>query len=180
MISQRQRLPGESFAHVILREIPGPLETAGGFLDCLPAQAPARIDRKGLEALRQGRARRSPRQHARQHLGRAHVEVERLMVERLRSQPDLSPHSTEFLCWLHRQFYERLPEHLHWSRDRNGRKYEVEPGGLRAFEVDVGAHQPPHHAALPRVLARFAEPYASASILATDQLVALALPLTTA
>jgi Fic family protein len=131
------------------------------------------LPREIERALRQDYSE-DPQQRSRQHLGRAHVELEQLMVERLRGEPDLSPHSAEFLCWLHREFYQRLPEQLHWGSGRSGRKYKVEPGALRDFEVEVGAHQPPDHAALPRVLARFAEAYASASILATDQLVALA------
>jgi predicted CopG family antitoxin len=58
---KRHRLPGESFTQVILREIPEPLETAGDVLDYLSTQAPARIDREALAALRKGRGRRSNR-----------------------------------------------------------------------------------------------------------------------
>ncbi len=115
-----------------------------------------------------------PDKRANQQLNRAHIEVEKLMVSRLRAEPDLSIHSADFLCWLHREFYSRLPEELHYSKDRREKRYRIEPGALRTFEVEVGRHQPPLHESLPKLLARFAEFYASKSILATDQLVALA------
>jgi Fic family protein len=116
----------------------------------------------------------NPREHANQLLSRAHIEVETLMIERLQTQRDLSIHSEEFLCWLHREFYSRLPEEMHYSRHRNGTKYHIDPGALRSFEVDVGQHQPPHFKALPKMLARFASFYQSDRILATDHLIALA------
>jgi Fic family protein len=116
----------------------------------------------------------NPQERANQHLNRAHIEVEELMIGRLRDDPGLSIHSTGFLCWLHQEFYQRLPEDLHWSSSRNGRRCRIQPGALREFAVVVGRHEPPHHQALPRILARFAEAYASKAILPTDQLVALA------
>ncbi len=102
----------------------------------------------------------NPDQRANQHLNRAHIEVETLMLERLRNDRGLQIHSAEFLCWLHREFYQRLPEELHWSTDRSDRKYKIKPGALREFEVVVGSHQPPHWKALPKFLARFGEVYA--------------------
>jgi len=116
----------------------------------------------------------NPEQRASQHLNKAHIEVEKLMLDRLQNEPDLSIHSAEFICWLHGEFYRRLPPELHWSSDRSGRKYKIEPGVLRTFEVDVGKHQPPHHGALTRFMRRFQQAYESKDILATEQLVALA------
>lgn len=115
-----------------------------------------------------------PETRANQHLARAHIEAENAMLLRLRSEPALSVYSTEFLCWLHRQFYERLPEELHWNLDRRGKNYRVEAGQLRGYEVRVGEHQPPAHRALPEMLAHFAKGYSDRAIVATDQLVALA------
>lgn len=116
----------------------------------------------------------NPDERANQYLNKAHIEVEDLMLTRLRSEPELSIHSPEFICWLHGEFYRRLPEELHWSSDRSGRKRKIEPGVLRNFEVDVGQHQPPHHKALPDFMRRFQQAYESKDILATKQLVALA------
>jgi Fic family protein len=113
-------------------------------------------------------------QRANQHLNKAHIEVEELMLRRLQHEPDLSIHSIEFICWIHAEFYRRLPPELHWGTDRSGKSYKIDPGAFRNFEVDVGRHQPPHHGALPEFMRRFQQVYSSKDILATDQLIALA------
>ena len=113
-------------------------------------------------------------ERANQHLNRAHIQVEELMLNRLAEQPELEIHTRRFICWLHAEFYRRLPEELHWSEDRKGKKYKIEPGELRGFEVDVGRHQPPPHSSLPRFLSRFEDVYGNKSMIATDRLVALA------
>jgi Fic family protein len=113
-------------------------------------------------------------QRANQYLNKAHIEVEELMLRRLKDEAQLSIHSTEFICWLHGEFYRRLPPELHLGIDRSGRRYKIEPGAFRSFEVDVGKHQPPHHQGLPQFMHRFQQAYDSREILATDQLVALA------
>jgi Fic family protein len=115
-----------------------------------------------------------PAKRANQHLSRAHIEVENLMLKRLEKESDLSIHSTEFLCWLHREFYSRLPDDLQFSADKSGKKYRIEPGALRGFEVDVGAHQPPHYKALPKIMERLQNFYGNGQIFSTQQLVALA------
>jgi Fic family protein len=116
----------------------------------------------------------NPAKRENQWLNRAHIEVENLMLKRLEKEPASSIHSPEFLCWLHREFYSRLPDDLHFSEDKSGKKYRIEPGALRNFEVDVGKHQPPHYKALPKMLERFQNFYADRQILSTGQLVALA------
>jgi len=116
----------------------------------------------------------NPEQRANQYLNKAHIEVEEIMLRRLKDEPHLSIHSTEFICWLHGEFYRRLPPELQLGTDRSGRRYKIEPGAFRSFEVDVGKHQPPHHQALPEFMRRFQQAYDSKEILATDQLVALA------
>jgi Fic family protein len=115
-----------------------------------------------------------PEQRANQLLNKAHIEVEGLMLDRLKTEPNLLIHSAEFICWLHGEFYRRLPPELHWSSDRKGRKYQIEPGVLRNFEVEVGRHQPPHFGSLPRFMRRFEQAYGSPELLPTEQLVALA------
>jgi Fic family protein len=109
-----------------------------------------------------------------QHLSRAHIEVEELMVKRLMSEPALSIHSADFLQWLHREFYQRLPGEMQFGKDQDGKPYRIQPGALRDYEVTVHRHHPPPHAALPKFLNRFAAFYEATSIKATNQLVALA------
>ena len=115
-----------------------------------------------------------PQKRANQHLSRAHIEVERLMLDRLHAEPALSIHSRDFLCWLHGEFFQRLPEELQWSENKSGKKYRIAPGALRTFEVDVWKHQPPNHQALAQFLAHFENAYANKHILATDRLTAIA------
>lgn len=90
-----------------------------------------------------------PVQRDNQQLSLAHIAVEKLMEERLAGGP-VEVYSPEFLCWLHREFYTRLPEALHWARTSGGEAYRIEPGRLRDFMVDVGRHTPPDFAALPQ------------------------------
>jgi Fic family protein len=108
-----------------------------------------------------------------QQLSLAHIAVEQLMEERLASD-SVDVYSSEFLCWLHHEFYTRLPEPLHWASTQSGQRYQIQPGCLRDFMVVVGRHTPPDSAALPRFLDRFQSFYSDNTILATDRLVAIA------
>ena len=89
-----------------------------------------------------------------QQLSLAHIAVEKLMEERLAGEP-VDVYSPDFLCWLHREFYTRLPEALQWATTRSGQRYQIKPGSLRDFMVDVGKHTPPDSGALPNFLNRF-------------------------
>lgn len=108
-----------------------------------------------------------------QQLSLAHIAVEKLMEERMSNDaPDV--YSPDFLCWLHREFYGRLPEPLHWATTKSGKRYRVQPGSLRDFMVDVGKHTPPDFAALPKFLNRFHSFYGDQHFLETDRLVVIA------
>jgi len=108
-----------------------------------------------------------------QLLNVAHISVEKLMEERL-SGKSVDVYAPDFLCWLHHEFYTRLPEPLHWAITKSGKRYRIEPGGLRDFMVDVGRHTPPHFEALPAFMSRFHASYGDQHILETDRLVAIA------
>ena len=108
-----------------------------------------------------------------QLLSLAHIEVEKLMEARL-SREQVDVYAPEFICWLHQEFYQRLPESLHWAKTRSGEKYRIEPGRVRHFMVDVGKHTPPHFGALLDFLTRFQEYYGSHQIPDTHRLVTIA------
>ena len=108
-----------------------------------------------------------------QQLSLAHIAVEKLMEERLADE-SVDVYSPDFLCWLHHEFYTRLPKPLHWAVTKSGKRYQIQPGGLRDFMVDVGKHTPPDFAALPKFLSRFHSFYGDKHILETDRLVAIA------
>lgn len=88
----------------------------------------------------------------------AHIEVQRVIDRG--QDPAAPPTSREYLLWLHRSFYERLPDELRWleSRDRTTR-VPVVPGELRETPVGVGRHLPPRPENLPGFLARFEEAF---------------------
>jgi Fic family protein len=113
------------------------------------------------------------KQRDNQQLSLAHIAVEKLMEERLAAE-SVDVYAADFLCWLHREFYTRLPEPLHWVATQSGQRYQIKPGKLRDFMVDVGRHTPPDFKVLPQFLNRFQAFYGDKNILETDRLVAIA------
>jgi Fic family protein len=94
-----------------------------------------------------------------QQEGLAHIEVQRLLEERLTKEPGLAICSPSFLCWIHREFYQRMPAELRRVRGPNGKEHLVVPGELRDVEVQIGRHVPSDRGSLDRFLTRFAEIY---------------------
>lgn len=91
---------------------------------------------------------------------RAHIKVQRLIEGRLAAEPGLNVCEPEFLKWVHREFYEDLPEEMRVVRNpTEDREEKVVPGGLRSFDVRVGQHIAPPPAVLDDLLARFADVY---------------------
>ncbi len=98
----------------------------------------------------------SPEKRVLQLEARAHIEVEKKYLEAI--SPDIF--STELICSIHRDFYAKLPEDLHWSTSADGKRTEkITPGNLRTSEVEVGKHFPPLHTALPEFMNRFESSY---------------------
>ena len=115
-----------------------------------------------------------PKQKENQELSVAHILTETAMVERLKAEPDLDVVSPEFIAWIHQDFYERLPTHLHMAKTLSGKSYRIFPGQWRDFMVDVGHHTPPDFKSLPSFLGRFHSFYGGTSFLETERLVAIA------
>ncbi|HMP90208.1 MAG TPA: Fic family protein [Kiritimatiellia bacterium] len=110
---------------------------------------------------------------ANQLLAQAHIEVESAMMKRI-DEGDVDVCGSEFICWIHKEFYQRLPESMHVAYTKSGKEYRIHPGQLRNFMVDVGYHTPPHHDDLPKFMGRFHEFYGGNKIWASNQLVAIA------
>jgi Fic family protein len=108
-----------------------------------------------------------------QQLSLAHIAVQKLMEERLARGP-VDVYASDFLSWLHREFYTRLPEPLHWATTKSGKRHLINPGALREFMVDVGRHTPPHFEALPQFMNRFHAFYGDEHLLETKRLVVIA------
>lgn len=86
----------------------------------------------------------------------AHIQVQETMLKRLREEPSLRICSEEFLCWLHAEFFLKLPPELRFAKTVSGAPVPVEPGRLRNRPVTVGRHHgPATEAAIKAHLADF-------------------------
>lgn len=90
----------------------------------------------------------------------AHIDCQRRIEERLQREPDLDVAGPDFLCWVHKTFYDRLPDELRRVKDeQSGEVLDVVGGEPRQREIQVGRHIGPLSAALPAFLNRFASFY---------------------
>lgn len=116
-----------------------------------------------------------PAKRALQLESKAHIEVQQLIEHRLNELPELNICSTEFLTWIHRAFYERMPQEFRWVSDQEGKeKHEIIPGELRRREVTVGRHIPPIATALDNFLARFSTVYGPETLSQVKRIIAAA------
>jgi len=91
---------------------------------------------------------------------RAHIQIQESIEERFAHNPEIQVCSAEFLCWIHDQFYQRLPQVFREVTDpKTGNTDRVVPGDLRRRNVRVGRHVPPPYTTLEHFLRRFAEVY---------------------
>ena len=109
-----------------------------------------------------------------QRLSVAHIRAERSMRRRLEEDPDVDVHSAGFLQWLHREFYQSLPEEEWYTTTLSGVRHPLVPGAFRDHPVSVGRHVPPDHPVLEAYLERFRSFHSDGGIPATHRLVAIA------
>lgn len=116
----------------------------------------------------------SPDDRRNQMLSVAHVRAEEAMRKRMRSDDPTNPFSTNFICWLHHEFYSHVPKEDWITLSTSGKSYPLSPGQLRTYNVDVHRHTPPDYPALPDFLHRFESVYSNKDLLATNALIAIA------
>ena len=104
----------------------------------------------------------------------AHIEVQRLIENRLRENPNEDICGQDFLCWVHSEFYARLPEEFCYVQTPEGATKQVIPGELRRDEVTVGRHIAPAYEALPNFLSRFQTGYTPSRLSAVNKVIAAA------
>ena len=93
----------------------------------------------------------------------AHIHVQEALDGGL--DPKAAPVSREYLFWLHRQFYEHLPEEFLWVENpETKRRKKMMPGAPRDGEVQVGQHLPPLAAELGDYLEVFEQGYDPAKL----------------
>lgn len=115
---------------------------------------------------------KEPRKRALQQEAVAHIEVQR-RIDR-GEDPRAHPITREYLLWLHRSFYEKLPEEMLWLETVDTkRRVRVEPGRFRDVPVIVGRHVPPGPAHLDRFLARLEEAYTREGLSKTSRILAV-------
>lgn len=91
---------------------------------------------------------------------RAHIEVQIEIENRLAHEPGIKVISKDFLCWLHAEFYARLPDDFRMvTNPGTGQSEKIEPGVLRHFNVKVGLHIPPPCNEIENYLFRLSEVY---------------------
>jgi Fic family protein len=116
----------------------------------------------------------NPEKRALQVEAKAHIEVQLLIEEGLARTPERNVCEPDFLLWIHREFYRRLPEKLRTVRDPSGdRELIIEPGEIRSYDVRVGDHVAPSHTEVPALLERFSRTYAPRGRGAVDGLIAV-------
>lgn len=110
-----------------------------------------------------------------QLLSRAHIEVQKLIDDRFEENEDINVCSTEFICWIHKEFYERVPESfLAIKHPDKNTIITMVPGELRRENVSVGTHIAPTWESVPRFLKHFEEAYTSDSVLGHKKLIVAA------
>lgn len=110
-----------------------------------------------------------------QMLSLAHIEVQDLIDEWLQKDPELEVCSKDFLCTVHREFYERVPEFfLNIHDPATGGTIKMIPGEIRDREVKVGDFIPPKAETLEDFLKRFKSAYSPENLLGHKRLIAAA------
>lgn len=108
---------------------------------------------------------------------RAHVIVQR-EIDLMHLRGELpSPTSPPFISWVHRAFYEEMPEEFRFVERPDGRRVEIRPGEFRADlrdDVAVGRHQPPSSDRVDAFMAYFAQRFGAAEKWASTRIIAIA------
>jgi Fic family protein len=129
---------------------------------------------RDIEKALQGDFSHRPDDRRNQKLSTAHIRAEDAMRQRMLSGDPPNVFSSDFIRWLHHEFYSHVPEEDWTTLSESGKFYPLSPGETRGYNVEVHRHTPPDHAALPVFLQRFESFYSSKDILATNTLIAIA------
>jgi len=101
-----------------------------------------------------------PAQRNKQIESVAHIDCQRQIEEILNVEPDTEITSPEFLCRVHKLFYDKLPDDLkRVKNETTGEELEVIGGEIRKLDVQVGSHVGPASICLDNFLDRFHEKY---------------------
>lgn len=117
---------------------------------------------------------KDPAKRARQLESKAHIEIQKCIESRIEDDSEIVITSKEFLCWVHKEFYERMPEEYLVVQRADGKTERVIPGETRELEVEVGRHLPPKSECLDAFMKRFKEVYDPHRLKGLNQVIATA------
>jgi Fic family protein len=117
---------------------------------------------------------KDPAKRARQLESKAHIEVQKCIESCIEDAPEIVITSKSFLCWIHKEFYERMPEEYLVVQRADGITEKVIPGETRELEVEVGRHLPPKSEYLNAFMKRFEEVYDPHRLKGLNQVIATA------
>ena len=109
-----------------------------------------------------------PKKRNLQKLALAHLEVQQWA-----QKSTDAPHSQDFICSLHRHFYEALPAEMRVATTVNGEEVPMVPGELRNNDVQVGTLVPPEHTLVPAMLGHFQNRYESPDLSRIQRIIAI-------
>lgn len=111
-----------------------------------------------IRAAQRGNYSGDPAKRDLQRESLAHMQVQEWLATQ---RPDVDTlFKPEFICRLHQEFYQRVPESLWLIKDEQGNSIaKLAPGEWRTGSVIVGQHVPPPAADLPALMAKFCETY---------------------
>ncbi|TAK80134.1 MAG: Fic family protein [Betaproteobacteria bacterium] len=89
-------------------------------------------------------------------LGTAHIRTEQ--AARDKAENGESPYDLHFILWLHKHFYDRLPDSMKVVKGEK-KTGNVIPGEWRQEDVEVGQHVAPKYQAIPELMKEFVELY---------------------
>ncbi|HMV85166.1 MAG TPA: Fic family protein [Blastocatellia bacterium] len=104
---------------------------------------------------------------------RIHIEVQNKIAEELQTDPQTNVVAAEFLCRLHGEFYDLMPERLRWATGAGEERAWVKAGAIREQYVRVGNHVPPAPEALNGFLQRFEQAFNPSGMHGLRPLIAL-------
>lgn len=108
-----------------------------------------------------------------QLLSVAHIEVQDLIDKWLVDSPELKICSKDFICSIHREFYERVPDIFLKIHDPvTGDTIRMVPGEIRDREVEIGNHLTPKADTLELFFERFENTYAPDKLIGHKKLIA--------
>ena len=100
-----------------------------------------------------------PQKRDLQHESVAHIAVQKMIEKRLHEDPAVKICQPDFLRWIHKEFFDRLPASMRYVKGNNGSTEKIIPGEFRKRDVIIGRHLCPTASSLEHFMQRFAKVY---------------------